>query len=285
MRFVHTHTSDSLILQGLLCEPVTQTKSAILHIHGMAGNFWENSFVKTMIEQYPRAGVSFLTVETRGSEVLRWFSCTDGSQRLIGNSYERFEDCVLDIDAWVSFLVSLGYDTIYLQGHSLGCAKIAYYMKGKQPVAIKGLLLISPSDMLGLLEEPSYHVRYEALLGRAKSLINEGKPDELLALHWDFAHLSARTFVNFSSENDNIAIFNYLNPRRGFATLNALTVPVLAIMGTKDDGIVHNNVAAAVDLLRKNIRTRFVGAVFTDAAHDFNGFEDRIVSEVLDFIK
>jgi predicted alpha/beta-fold hydrolase len=68
MQFVETTTEDDLILQGIIAEPKKKTKSAVLHIHGMAGNFWENDFIKTMISDYPANGHTFLTVETRGSE-------------------------------------------------------------------------------------------------------------------------------------------------------------------------------------------------------------------------
>lgn len=51
MEFVRTRTPDNLILQGLLSEPAKKSDSVILHIHGMSGNFWENSFIKKMIEE------------------------------------------------------------------------------------------------------------------------------------------------------------------------------------------------------------------------------------------
>ncbi|MEK6823348.1 MAG: hypothetical protein AABY13_05940, partial [Nanoarchaeota archaeon] len=168
MEFVKAVTSDGLILQGLLAAPSKNTDTVILHIHGMAGNFWENGFIKTMLHEYPSQNIAFLSVELRGSEVTRMFPTTDG-YRTIGNAYELFEDCVKDIDAWMAFLTSQGYNKIHLQGHSLGCSKIAYYQTHATNNA-HSLILISPSDMLGLELEPKNLAEHKKLLAEATAL-------------------------------------------------------------------------------------------------------------------
>jgi len=150
MEFVKTTTEDNLIFQGLLAEPDNKTDTAILHIHGMSGNFWENGFIKDMIKKYPENNITFLTGENRGSELLRWFKMPDKKDILLGDAYEIFEDCVKDIQSWVDFLKNKGYTKIHLQGHSLGCAKIAYYLSLNKDKIIKSLIFISPSDMIGL---------------------------------------------------------------------------------------------------------------------------------------
>ena len=286
MEFVETKTEDNLILQGLLSETNKKTDSVVLHIHGMSGNFWENYFVKTILKEYPKNNLSFLTVETRGSELLRWFSTADGDKRLIGNSYEIFEECLFDIEAWINFLKSNGYKNIYLQGHSLGCSKITYYQKIKNNSLIKSLIFISPADMMGLLVEKSYKQEYEKFLKEAKELTKKGKENELLSgIHWTFARQSAKSFLNFSFENNNLAIFNYYNPERGFDTIKSIKIPMLSILGTKDDGI-PTDAYKSTEMLKENAINckKFKGVVFENAEHDFHGFEDRIVKEVLGFI-
>lgn len=286
MEFVKTTTEDNLILQGLIAEPETKTDSVILHIHGMSGNFWENSFVKTMLKDYPKNKLSFLTVETRGAELLRWFQTEDGKTKLIGDSYELFEESIYDIEAWVNFLKARGYKNIHLQGHSLGCSKIAYYQKIKKNSSIKSLMFISPSDMMGLLVNDRDKPNYDKFLKEAKELVEAGKEDELLAgIQWDFAKQSARSFINFSFKNDNLAIFNYYNPERGFDTIKTINIPMLSILGTKDDGIV-TDAYKSTEMLKKNAINckKFKGVVFEDAQHNFQGFEDRIVKEVISFI-
>ena len=38
-------TSDGIELVGLLYEPEVATKKILVHVHGMAGNFYENKFL------------------------------------------------------------------------------------------------------------------------------------------------------------------------------------------------------------------------------------------------
>ncbi len=286
MQFVETTTEDDLILQGIIAEPKKKTKSAVLHIHGMAGNFWENDFIKTMISDYPANGHTFLTVETRGSELLRWFFTKKGEMKLIGDSYEIFEESIFDVSAWIKFLESKGYENIYLQGHSLGCSKITYYQKTKSNPKIKGLIFISPSDMMGLLVNPKDKPEYDKFLNEANELSKNGKENELLSgIHWGFARQSAKSYINFSFPNENLAIFNYHNPERGFKTIGQIKVPILSILGTKDDGIVTDPYESN-KLLEKHALNcpRFRGVVLEGAKHDFAGFDRDIIREVTDFI-
>lgn len=286
MKFVSTTTEDGVILQGLLAEPTTTTNEVILHIHGMAGNFYENSFIKQMIEDYPSKNISFLTVETRGSELMRWFFTPEGRPRLLGNAYELFEECIYDIDAWITLLKEQGYTHIHLQGHSLGCSKIAYYQKEQQNPFVKSLSFISPSDMIGLLLNKRDRPTHEKYLAEAKMLVSQGKENELLSgIIWDFARLSAKTYLNGSDGNKNLAIFNYYNPELGFETINSITIPMLSILGTEDDGIV-TNAYESTKMLEENATQcpKFRGEVFEGAHHSFRGYEKRITTTVLEFI-
>ena len=152
---------------------------------------------------------------------------------------------------------------------------------------INSLLFISPADMIGLRVEPENIKEYEKSLKEAKELIKKGKGDELLSgIQWGFAKQSAKSFLNFSCENDNIAIFNYYNSEKGFKTINSIKIPMLSILGTKDDGIV-TDAYKSTEILKKESKNskKFHGVVFDGAFHDFDGFEDKIVKEVLNFIK
>ncbi len=287
MEFVETSTSDGLILQGLISEPSNSTEEVILHIHGMAGNFWENAFVKEMLNRYPKNNVAFLTAENRGSEMLRWFKKKDEGFRLIGNAHELFEDSPLDIQAWISFLKSRGYQKIHLQGHSLGCAKIAYYKKSSKDNSIKSLIFISPSDMIGLLVNPKDLPDYQQHLKEAHDLVSQGKENQLVSgMPRGFAMQSAKSYINFSKENKNMAIFNYYNPELGFDTLKAIDVPILAITGTEDVGIPIDKEAALTMIKKEAVNSpNVVGKVLDGAEHDFDGFEKEIVDSVLEFLR
>ncbi|MDE1865681.1 MAG: alpha/beta hydrolase [Candidatus Micrarchaeota archaeon] len=287
MEFIRVTTSDNLILQGLFSEPKASTDSVILHIHGMSGNFWENGFIKTMLSEYPKNGVAFLTVETRGSEVIRFFGKTDGNFVKIGNAYEIFEECTKDIQAWIDLLSKNGYKRIYLQGHSLGCSKIAYYQSTKNDRRVKALLFISAADMLGLVLNPRDLPLHTRHIAESENLVGKGKGGELLpdAL-WATNQVSAKTYLNFFSKTAKTAIFNYYDAKLGFATIKTITIPMLSIFGTKDDGIVTDPYKSNEILKENAIKSpKFVGVVFDGAQHSYAGFEDQIVESVLKFIK
>ena len=285
--FVKTITKDGLVFQGLLGEPKKRTKKAILHIHGMAGNFFENNFLKTMMFEYPKHGISFLTVEHRGSEIIRWFGNKIGKKtkyKLLGNAYEKFEDSYFDIDAWVKFLKKRGYKEIYLQGHSLGPTKIVHYLN-KTKEKIKATIFISPSDIHGLVLHKKTYPEHKKLLNEAKGIIKKGKNDLLKNSLWDTYTLSAKTYINIL-DNKKTAIFNYYKPSLGFSAIKKIKIPILSFFGTKDDGLVTDPYFSS-DLLKKNATncSKYVGVVFKGAKHSFEGFEKRITDKVINFIK
>jgi dienelactone hydrolase len=96
----------------------------------------------------------------------------------------------------------------------------------------------------------------------------------------------ANSYINFSFENNNLAIFNYYNPERGFDTINSIKIPMLSFFGTKDDGIVTDPYKSSEMLKENAIKCpKFEGKVFVGADHSFNGFEKKITNTVLKFIK
>ena len=60
---------------------------------------------------------------------------------------------------------------------------------------------------------------------------------------------------------------------------------MLSIFGTKDDGICTDPYKSN-EMLKENATNckKFKGVVFENAQHSYQGFEDKIVKEVLSFI-
>ncbi|MFB6076747.1 MAG: alpha/beta hydrolase, partial [Candidatus Nanohaloarchaea archaeon] len=277
-------TDDDYRLQGLLAEADGGT--AVLHIHGMAGNLYGNAFVQKMLSAYPDAGISFLTVEQRGSETVHLVETTRGGFDPIGNAYERFDESRRDIRAWLDFLQDAGYDDIYLQAHSLGPSKVAHFLAEEPHDAIAGVIFISPSEMIGLVEDDSCP-EHDGLLGEARELVADGREDELLSgLLWDWAKLSAGTYLDLFGAESDAAVFNYSTPGRGWDAIAAIDVPMLAVLGTADDGIVVG-ADEAMAMLEEHAENcpRFEGIVVDGAEHDYAGYEDEIIDHVLSFVE
>ena len=285
MKIVKTKTSDGIIFSGLLSEPKGSSKKIIIHIHGMAGNQVLSNFYQPMHDYYPANGFAFLATENRGAGTLTEL-VVEGGVKMLGNALERFEDCVIDIEAWVNFARKLGYEEIWLQGHSLGPSKIAYYIFTQKPKNIKGLILISPSDMIGWVTVESDE--HKIMLEKAKQLMAEGKENTLIdRSFWGNELMSAGTYINFFGESAKTAIFNFGIEKKGWEVVNSIDLPVLAITGEKDDGIVPIMEAEeAMEKLKQELKSspRVKTIVYPGALHSFDGFEKNIVEDVIRFI-
>ncbi|MBS3141400.1 DUF1749 domain-containing protein, partial [Candidatus Woesearchaeota archaeon] len=139
---VEIKTPDKLPLYGLY-NKVNKSKSILINIHGTASNFYENYFMMPLVKLLEKEGISSLSTNNRGASVMQVYPHA-------GAAIEHFEDCVLDIDAWVDYALSQGYKKIILQGHSLGTEKVVYYMnKGKNVRNINAIILLAPADSYG----------------------------------------------------------------------------------------------------------------------------------------
>lgn len=280
--FVETETSDGVELVGLLAEP-EESEKLVIHFHGMQGNFFQNSFVQEMLTGYPENNIGFLTVEQRGAEAVRYFAKNDDFVN-IGNAYEVFEESRYDIQAWIDFAKEKGFEEIYLQSHSLGTMKTAYYLSNKNKPSVSGTIFISPSDMWGLAMEDIEN--YQELIEEAKQLKKNGREEEILIEDlWGWGYLSAKTFLNFFDEDTKTAVFNYYDPSKGFEVVKEIEVPILAFLGTKDDGIVTDPHESMNMLERKAEANRFEEAVFEGAEHSYEGFEDQLIEKTVRFIQ
>lgn len=275
MHNVATNTKNGITYRGCLSESVYASERVIIHIHGMASSYTDHNLYPVMHDYYPSRGVSFLVVEHSGSGPA-------------GTAREKFENCVGDIQTWVDFVTEHGYKEVWLQSHSLGTPKVAYYMDQAKPKNIAGLIFLSPSEMIGLVHDPVGQIDYDHMYPEAVKLVSEGKHDEILKHKlWESVELSAGTFLNFFGDGANTAVFNYADPSLGWGVVNRLSVPVLAITGTKDDGIsTVMNTNDAMKMLKSELTSspRVQTIVYENAEHDFVGYENKIVCDVISFI-
>lgn len=75
--FCRVNTKDGLRLDGLLFAPEGETKAAVLHLSGRAGNFYANGFLNAMARIYTDNGLALLSVNTRGHDHIADFRVGD----------------------------------------------------------------------------------------------------------------------------------------------------------------------------------------------------------------
>lgn len=272
---------------GLLSK-ADNLQTIVIHVHGMDGSLTDSSYYRAMHSYYVSNNISFLIGQHSGSGLTTLYKSKLGDV-IKGTSHEIFEDCISDINSWVDYAQILGYKNIWLQGHSLGTPKVAYYYAKSRDPRISGLVLISPSDMNGLVHDPIGQKDYDVMYPEATKLTLSGKGNTILKHKlWEDIPMSARTFLSLFGNESNAAVFNYANPNLGWDVVNQIDIPVLAITGTKDDGIeTVIDPYEAMRMLKSNLIKcpRFQCRIYENATHDFDGFESKIVKDVVEFIQ
>jgi pimeloyl-ACP methyl ester carboxylesterase len=279
-------TEDGLYLHGYF-SPNKSNKTALLHIHGFEGNFYENSFVHALNEEMSNNNIAFLTVNTRGNGKDTDFNTKSGSITRIGAHYELLEQAHLDISAWLDFLFEQGYTEVILQGHSLGTMKaVRYLSEGKYKDRINKLILLSPFDKKGLLKV-SGKPPVEDLLNKATNMIKEGKGEELVTREFEDIPMSYQTFSSWYKQDELGRVFEFCSPEYDFPALKNLSLPTKVIVGSKDEYFYVVNPEhpeEAMDLMLKHL-PHGEGKIISGSVHSFSPHEDIMAKEVVNFIK
>lgn len=279
VEFVRFKATDDVELQGWLSN--TEGNTAALHIHGRAGNGYENYFLDDLRQVYVRRGVSFFSIDTRGRGQMSEFRQGDG-WKLAGGCYEIFDESLYDIRGALDHLRALGKTKFILQGHSMGCMKIVNYLVTQAPAGVEKVILIAPTDMTGWAE---HHTTHQAYLTKAHQLLADGKGLALVdARCWlDETPLSAQTYPTICEAGSSADIYG---SREGGALLGRVDIPVLITYGDADIGITQidgtlDNWLQRVNKI-KHPNTHI--AQFPGAGHDFRGQEAQLAKTIEEFI-
>jgi predicted alpha/beta hydrolase family esterase len=277
IEFVRFKASDGLELQGWLTNESSDI--AVVHIHGMSGNGYENKFLDNLREVYSKQNISFFTIDSRGRGIISYFNQPDGGAKLAGSCFEIFEESIHDIQGAIDYLKSLGKKRFILQGHSLGGSKVVNYILSSGNPDVIGSILLAPTDMTGWVTTEKRHDEYLKL---AEELIASGKPEELVSAQcWlDNTPLSAQTYPTLCKEGTAVDIYN---PEK----LGSVSISQIIIYGSADIGItkVDETIEKWTERVEvfKNSNTSI--EVIPDATHSFKGHES-VLSEIAEnFVK
>ncbi|TAN37093.1 MAG: alpha/beta fold hydrolase [Verrucomicrobia bacterium] len=226
----------------------------VLIIHGMGGNFYRSQLKKEWLWQAAGYGFDVLTFNNRGSD------------RAV--AFERFENCVADIDAALAVGRRLGYRRFVLLGHSTGCQKIALYQARRQHPAVRALVLAAPADDLAICRR-DLGPRYNYWLKHARKLVTQGKGDTLLPMLYE--KFSARRFLSIADPRSVEAqLLNYAGQLRHFRRVRC---PVLAFLGTREEFACRPVVEMGEILRQKTRASIFEFFTVTGGDHGFHGHE------------
>lgn len=283
---VWVETKDKVELYGLLKESKKKT-TLLINVHGTASNFYEEEFMEKFAELLPKRGISVLSANNRGAYVY------DAYQKS-GAAVEIFEDCLFDIDAWIEFGLSRGYNQFILSGHSLGTEKVVYYMAyGKYKDKVTKILLLAPADSFGShrmhegKDNTKIRENVEKLLLESKQLVSSGKEDVFLTRYAYGSHTgimpkSAESFLNFLGEDSKLKQALPLATKK-LENYSKIKIPIFVAISDGDEytGIPTKE---ALELMnRENSLTET--HMIANTNHDFEGKEkelSRLVRKFLD---
>ncbi len=282
---VQVRTRDDLWLYGLYMR-ADANETVFINIHGTASNFYEEYFIEVFANAFLKEGVSILSTNNRGAGVY------DAYQKS-GAAVEKFEDCLIDIDAWVEFAISEGYKKIILSGHSLGTEKVVHYMgHGKHIDKITSIVLLAPADSYGSHRELDGKmnprlVHVDELLGESQDLVKQGRggvflPRDAYGSREGIMPKSAESFV------DSLGPESKLLDALPFATrkLDAyarIHTPILVVIGDQKEYTAISVREALELMLRENKNTEV--HQIKNCGHDFQEKENELSDIVMKFIK
>jgi pimeloyl-ACP methyl ester carboxylesterase len=274
-------TKDNITLFGYYAASVKKDANIVLiNIHGTAGTFYSEEFEKYYVEKLPKLGLGVIFTNNRGAGLLDpWTG--------IGAATEKFEDCLIDIDAWIEFALTKGYTKIILQGHSLGTEKVVYYMnKGKYKDKVISIILLAFSDSYGTQQKHLKNIKID-LMKEAKQLVKINKKDTLLSSYW-LSHAgvlpqSAESYINFFSENSELSNALPLRNGKNLEYYKNIRVPILGVIGDQEEYTIIP-IIKAIDLLKKENSKSTIIQIF-GANHDFVNKQDILINNVISFIQ
>ena len=285
---MRVQAGDGLELAGYYAAPPGGAARAVLHTHGLAGNFYENRFVDAICDAVVAKGVAFLACNNRGhdhvSDNLRGTG-TETTYEPGGVPWDMFEECVHDIGGAAEFLASRGHREIYFEGHSLGTCKTVYYLTERHDPRAAGAILISPPDMFGVAGERAEPTLAD-VLAEARAAVSENDPERRIEAGRTVP-ITARSILSSYANPGNTDIFPFrLGADGDYSRYASLEVPILATFGSIDEAVtVPVEDAAELARTMATASRRVEVAVVQGANHMYWGEEDALASLIGAFVE
>lgn len=170
IQMVRLQTTDGITLTGVLRQPHTVRNNAgVILVHGYSGNFY-SGIMSFLPEALSDSGFATLVINMRDHDR--------------GPKKNRFEDNRYDIAVAVDEMARLGYNPIFLFGHSMGTNRVLYYIAATGDSRIRGILLTGPPGNLFEWNISIFGIEAASqVLAQAQDLVARGKGDEWMLIN------------------------------------------------------------------------------------------------------
>lgn len=285
--------SDGTKMQGIHYRVGEPSNKVVIHVHGMAGNFYENSFIEVIAMECNKRGIDFLAFNNRGHDYIA--DCeritSDGTESYsAGGAYEVFTECLFDLEGVLQWAINEGYSSVYLQGHSSGANKIAFsYDKlmeeDRYSKVLKGIVFISPCDDIGIYYSETAEGERNKSFELAKKYIQEGNGQSLMPLGTFFDYLlSANTFVECFTDRSPLDMFPYRLGTLDNTKVSRITLPILVQFGNNGDFVLQE-FSDIEKMYAKIMPHNFKLEIVNNAGHNYKNYEVELSNNIVHWIE
>jgi alpha-beta hydrolase superfamily lysophospholipase len=285
--------TDGAMLYAMRCRPKRKSRTAIINLHGLQGAFYKGFLSAETGKEFVNRGFTFMSIQQRGSyKTFKLNTYKGGKWGLMtaGGDIEVFEDCVKDIEGAIKYLVKTGIKRIYLQGHSSGCQKAAYYVYKRMDRRVKGIILLGPCDDYNMWKKGNPYNAWgrskktgfsEAVsFAKAKARTNPRFP---MDTKYDKIRMSAKRFLSVADlKNVEARLLNYDSKMAEFGRIR---IPILVAFGSNDEYLVKPARKCLEILGRNTGSSDFMGVLFKGTNHAFRNKEKKLGRFAADWIE
>lgn len=282
--------TDGIILDGLLYKSKERTNKVILAVHGMSSNCMKKRD-RVISKKANENNIDYFCFNNRGSELVKYTRRNiEGKKEkfIMGTSFEDVTEGYEDIVGAIIKLKELGYEEIYLQGHSLGCTKIVYSyneLKEEQDDLInmvKGVILLSLVDIPQTLK---FYLRenFNKYLEYAEEQEKQNKTNELMPKESFIHPISVKTFLRYARDNKEIDFAGYGRDTK-LEKLNNIDVPLFMRWGN-DNEMILQRAEELVDIVNNILKNENKDIDYIDGAnHGYENREEELAEQIIKFI-
>lgn len=287
---IYYQATDTAKLTGIIYKTNQPTTKILISTHGMSTNCLKKRD-ETIAHKLNENHIDYLTYNNRGHDIVNYTYKETGEKILAGTAYEDVEDSYFDILGTIKYALKLGYEEIYLQGHSLGATKTLYtYNKLlKEPENEEIAKHIKAIILLSLVDIPTatriyLNDKYPQMLTYAKNLEREKMGTTLMPEGTFIYPISVRTFLKYARDYQNFDFARYSDTIYTYPELNNIEIPLFMRWGN-DKELILQKAEELCDMLNKKINKPNLNIGYIDKAdHSYTGKEEILAKEIQEFL-
>lgn len=288
-QIVFLKATDGVNLRGIIYKSKKTTSKILISIHGMATNCLKQRD-EIIAKKLNEINIDLLAFNNRGHDLCNYIKRENSDKAEVsGTSYEEISESYNDILGAINYVIELGYEEIYLMGHSLGATKTIYsYNKlleenNENLNKIKSIILLSLVD-IPLAIQVYLQENFTSMITYAKNMKKEGLENQLMP-EKSFIHpISIKTFLRYAIDNKDIDFAKFSDIKYEFKELNNIKIPLFMRWGNIRELIIQKP-EELCDLLKNKIQNKYLDINFIEGAdHSYREKEEELAEQIKSFL-